>query len=108
MTGQIVNTDMDAIDSCVYAIVVPMQDGEYRVTLPDIGEFERAAPGEDEIILSVPKGRMEELIRGMHLFEDRKMGYTGLKRELDYDFPRPPFYNTLFEMWGLEKGRDRV
>jgi uncharacterized protein (DUF169 family) len=108
MTGQIVNTDMDAIDSCVYAIVVPMQDGEYRVTLPDIGEFERAAPGEDEIILSVPKGRMEELIRGMRFFEDRKMGYTGLKRELDYDFSRPPFYNTLFEMWGLEKGRDRV
>ncbi len=108
MMGKIVKTEMDAIDSCVYAIVVPMQDGEYRVTLPDIGEFERAAPGEDEIILSVPKGRLEELISGMRIFEDIKMGYTGLKRELDYDFSRPPFYNTLYEMWGLETGRDRV
>jgi uncharacterized protein (DUF169 family) len=108
MTGTIVQTEMDAIDSCVYAIVVPIQNGEYRVTLPDIGEFERAAPGEDEIILSVPKGRMGELIRGMHFFEDVNMGYTGLKRELDLDYSRPPFYNTLFEMWGLEKGKDRI
>ena len=107
MTGGIVETVMDAIDSCVYAIVVPMQSGDYRVTLPDIGEFERAAPGEDEIILSVPRGRMGELLEGVRFFENSNMGYTGLKRELDFDFSRPPFYNTLFEMWGLEKGKDR-
>ena len=106
-TGKIIATEMDAIDSCVYAIVVPIQNGEYRVTLPDIGEFERAAPGEDEIILSVPKGRMDELISGLHYFEDvAKMGYTQLIRELDLDYSRPPFYNTLYKMWGLDEGKD--
>jgi uncharacterized protein (DUF169 family) len=108
MTGDIVDTRMYAIDSCIYAIVAPMQNGEYRVTLPDIGEFERAAPGEDEIILSVPKGRMQELIDGVRYFENSNMGYTGLKRELDFDYSRPPFYNTLFKLWGLETGRDRT
>jgi hypothetical protein len=83
-----------------------MQTGEYRVTLPDIGEFERAMAEEGEIILSVPKGRMDELISGLHFFQDRNMGYTGLKRELSYDFSRPPFYNTLFKLWGLDQGTD--
>ncbi len=108
MTGEIVKTEMDAIDSCVYAIIIPMQNGEYRVTIPDIGEFERAAPNEDEIILSVPKGRMKELVDGTRYFEDRSMGYTGLKRELDFDYSRPPFYNTLYKLWGLEQGKDRT
>ena len=106
-TGKLVETKMDAIDSCVYAIVPPMQNGEYRVTLPDIGEFERAVPGEDEIILSVPKGRTDELISGLHYFEDVvKMGYTQLIRELDLDYTRPPFYNTLYKLWGLDQGQD--
>lgn len=106
MTGKIVSTEMDAIDSCVYAVAVPMLTGEYRVTLPDIGEYERAAAGEDEVILSVPGARMEELLRGLRHFDKFHMGYAELKRELEFDFARPPFYNTLFEMWGLHKGRD--
>ncbi len=106
MTGKIVETGMDAIDSCVYTVVVPMLDGDYRVTLPDMGEFERAMAGENEIILSVPKGRMDELIQGMRGFEEKNMGYTGIKREMELDYTRPPFYNTLFELWGLDKGRD--
>ena len=106
-TGKLVATELDAIDSCVYAIVLPIQSGEYRVTLPDIGEFERAVPGEDEIILSVPKGRMDELISGLHFFHDvTKMGYKQLRRELDLEFSRPPFYNTLYELWGLDQGKD--
>ncbi len=105
--GKLVSTDLDAIDSCVYAIVLPIQTGEYRVTLPDIGEFERAAAEEDEIIMSVPKGRMDELISGLHFFHDvAKMGYTQLRRELNLDFTRPPFYNTLYELWGLDQGKD--
>lgn len=106
-TGELVKTDLDAIDSCVYAIVPPMTNGEYRVTLPDIGEFERAMAEEDEIILSVPKGRMDEVISGLRFFHDvTKMGYAQLKRELDLEFTRPPFYNKLFKLWGLDQGKD--
>ncbi len=106
-TGKLVATELDAIDSCIYAIVVPMQNGEYRVTLPDIGEYERAAHEEDEIILSVPKGKMHELLEGMHFFYGAaKMGYAQLRRQLNFEFSRPPFYNTLFQLWGLAQGKD--
>ncbi len=106
MTGKLLSTELDAIDSCVYAIVPPMQTGDYRVTLPDPGELERAMAEDDEIILSVPGDRLSELITGLHVHYDRGMGYTQLERELPLDFKRPPFYNELYEMWGLDKGED--
>lgn len=105
-TGKIVSTQLDAIDSCVYACVPPLKTGEYRVTLPDVGEYERAGADENEIILSVPSYRIDELLTGLHSFYDRGMGYTQLSKEMQFDFTRPPFYNNLFEIWGLDKGQD--
>ena len=105
-TGQIVSTQMDAIDSCVYACVVPINTGEYRVTLPDIGEYERAGADENEIIFSVPGHRIDELLTGLRSFFGNNMGYPQLERDMTLDFPRPPFYNELFEIWGLNQGKD--
>lgn len=106
ITGKIVSTEMDAIDSCVYSCVVPIKTGEYRVTLPDIGEYERAGAGEDEVILSVPGHRLGELLDGLRPFYERGMCYTQLSKEMQLEFSRPPFYNELFESWGLDKGDD--
>jgi uncharacterized protein (DUF169 family) len=103
-TGKLVETQLDAIDSCIYACVPPLTNREYRVTLPDVGEYERAMAGEDEIIFSVPGGRIEELLVGMRAFYERGMGYAHHSRDMLYDFPRPEFYNALFEMWGLDQG----
>ena len=107
-TGKLVSTELDAIDSCVYCITVPMLTGEYRVTLPDMGEFERAQAAEDEIIFSVPGHRMEELLPMMRQMHGFGMGYRHPlpTQEMELDFKRPPFYNALFEMWGLDKGED--
>ena len=105
-TGTVIKTELDGIDSCIYSVVVPMQTGEYQVTLPDLGEQERAATEEYEIILSVPKGRMDELMDGLRALEKRNGGYKGLRRDMELDFGRPPFYNTLFGLWGLQQGQD--
>ncbi|MCL2401713.1 MAG: DUF169 domain-containing protein [Oscillospiraceae bacterium] len=102
--GRLVETQLDAIDSCIYACVPPILTGEYRVTLPDIGEYERAMADEDEIIFSVPGARIDELLDGLRSFYDRGAGYAHHQRDMVYDFPRPEFYNELFDMWGLDKG----
>lgn len=106
ITGKLISTQLDAIDSCAYSCVMPMKTGDYRVTLPDIGEYERAGAEEGEIILSVPGKKLDELMTGMAAFYDRGMGYTQLTREMELDFSRPPFYNELFSMWGLDQGND--
>ncbi len=106
VTGKIVNTNMDAIDSCVYACIPTIKTGEYRVTIPDVGEYERASADENEIILSVPGEKIEELLQGLHSFYDRGMGYAQLSKEMQLDFTRPPFYNELFDIWGLDQGEN--
>ena len=101
LTGKLVETQLDAIDSCIYSIVPPILSGEYRVTLPDMGEHERAMAEETEIILSVPGGKLAELIEGLGSFVERGMGYANHRRAMLYDYAQPEFYKTLFDMWGL-------
>lgn len=88
--------------ACSYIVVPVMSDGQYTVALPDPGEYERALAGEDEIILSVPRDKMEGFISDLKQFEDRKFGYTQATLEMRPDFPRPDFYKRLFKMWGLD------
>lgn len=106
MTGKLLDTQLDIIDSCAYSTVVPLLTGQYRVTFPDPGEYERALADEDEVILSVPGGRLEELVTGIRRNAEHGLGYKNLNKEMMLDFPRPPFYNELFELWGLERGED--
>lgn len=105
VTGNYVTSVFDGIDSCVYCTVPTFLTGEYRVTLPDPGDRERARAGDDEIILTVPGAKFAEFmssLSGMNMF----MGYGQGMFEFNLDFARPPFYNELFEIWGLEKGED--
>lgn len=100
--GFMVTSQFDPIDSCVYSVVSVIQDGQYRITLPDPGDYERAMAGEDEIIFSVPADKMDELMTGLRRFEERNMGHTKFAMDMRPDFPRPEFYKKLFEMWGLD------
>lgn len=100
--GHLVKSEFDPIDSCVYSVVPVILNGQYRITLPDPGEYERAMTGEDEIILSVPAGKLEELVMGLRSLEKIKHGYTHLNMEMRPDSPQPPFYKDLFKMWGLD------
>lgn len=105
-TGKMLETSFDAIDSCIHSIVTPMKDREYRITIPDPGDQERALSDRHEIILTVPTERLGELMTGMRMLDGRNIGYHGMKTEMKYDFARPPFYNTLYKIWGLDQGED--
>ncbi len=98
----LVKSEFDPIDSCVFSIVPVMQTGEYRITLPDPGESERAMADEDEIIFSVPKDKLEGLVEGLRETASRTGGSIRQNRDLMPDFPRPKFYIELFKKWGLD------
>ena len=99
-TGSMLDSSFTPLDSCTYSVIPSMQDGKYRITLPDPGEYERALTPEDDIILSVPAAREEEFYKGVEtqiVRGDRNSFYKMMKE----DFERPPFYNMIFEAWGL-------
>ena len=105
-TGKMLDSSFDAIDSCIHSIVRPIQDGQYRITIPDPGDQERALSDKGEIILSVPTAKLDELVTGCTMIHNMGVGYKGMKTEMKYDFARPPFYNELYSIWGLDQGED--
>ena len=100
--GALVTSEFDPIDSCVFSTVPTMLSRQYRITLPDPGEYQRALAGEDEIILSVPAEKLENLVAGLEHMERTGSGYRGFARDMRPDFPRPAFYKRLFKDWGLD------
>ena len=61
--GILVSYEFDPLRSCVFAIVPVMLNGQFRITLPDTGEQHRTMSGEDEIIFSIPRDKIEEVSR---------------------------------------------
>ena len=100
---ELVKSEFDPIDSCVFSVVPVITEGKYRITLPDPGEASRAFAGDDEIIFSVPKDKLAGLVEGVkRSAEMRKSAEDWAHILLRPDFPRPDFYKDLFRKWGLD------
>ena len=100
---ELVKSEFDPIDSCVYSVVPVITGGQYRITLPDPGEASRAFAGDDEIIFSVPKDKLTGLVEGVkRSAEMKKSADDWAHILLRPDFPRPDFYKDLFRKWGLD------
>lgn len=98
-----VKSEFDPIDSCVYSVVPVIMNGQYRITLPDPGEYSRAFSGDDEIIFSVPKEKLPGLVEGVKRSAEMKKNADDWSHLLlRPDFPRPDFYKELFKKWGLD------
>lgn len=100
--GRRVTSTLDPIWSCVHSIVPSLLNGTCEVTVPDPGDYERAGAGDDEMILTVPAGNMQELMEGVYRYEKAGMGYRSFGRDLKGDFQQPPFYRDYFKKWGLD------
>lgn len=89
------------LPSCGHSVVDPMKTGKYVVVLPDPGEYQRALVAEEEVILSVPKQKIQAFMAmqkqngQMHPYRDQFMS-------MKPDFERPPFYVQKFKSWGLD------
>ena len=100
--GLRVTSTLDPIWSCVHSIVPSLLSGNCNVTVPDPGDFERGSAGDDEMIFTVPSGRMKEFMDGVYHYEKMGMGYRSFSRDLKGDFQQPPFYQDYFKKWGLD------
>ena len=60
--------------ACVYAVVPAMQTGECQIAIPCRGDHYRAMAGDDEMIFTVPKEQMEDMMMGL-----RHVNSTGSK-----------------------------
>ncbi len=104
--GTEATSTFDPIGSCIHSVVPPLLTGEPAVTVPDPGDFERAGATDDEMVLTVPASRLEELMTGVYHFEELGMGFRKFAVEMQPDFKQPPFYEEYFKRWGLDGPAD--
>jgi uncharacterized protein (DUF169 family) len=90
--------------SCSYAVVNPILTGQYWIVLPDPGEYERALGGEDEMMFSVPKVKLEEFMSDFNKAQEGSWGYSRFNYIMQPDFPQPDIYKNVFKQWGLDSG----
>lgn len=104
--GKMLDVHLDPIDSCIHTLVTSFIKKDYTIAIPDPGEQERALTGKNEIIMAVPAEKLDDLMTGMDSRGFRHVQDPGLPDEMEFDFPRPPFYNEVFALWGMEEGKD--
>ena len=101
-SGKITQASLDTCDSCGAALV-PVLNGsmDYNLSMPDAGEYERGLVGENEMIFTLTGDNLEVFMESARQLIKAGFSYKQLAYELHADYPRPKFYNDMFEKWGL-------
>jgi uncharacterized protein (DUF169 family) len=88
--------------ACVYGVIPAIKTGECQVAVPCRGDHYRAMAGDEEMIFSVPRGKLEDLMLGLRVIEK-----TGSKLPVGYSFlPEYPLlesYKKIGQMMGYIK-----
>lgn len=85
--------------ACVYAVVPALQSGECQFAVPCRGDHYKAMAGDHEMIFTVPKDRLEDLMAGL-----RHVASTGSTLPVGYhilpEYPLPESYEKIAKMMG--------
>ena len=85
--------------ACVYSMVPAAQSGQCQVAVPCRGDRYSAMAGDDEMIFTAPRGRLEDLMAGL-----RHVNSTGSRLPRGYSFmperPLPESYDKIARMIG--------
>lgn len=103
-SGKMLELRLDPVDSCVHSTIPVLNGQDYNITFPDPGEYERALTDEDEVMFTMRREKLPDIINGLQFLSKAGFGYKELSMEMPTDFPRPKFYNDMFAKWGLETG----
>ena len=85
---------MSSHAACVYAVVPAMQNGECQVAIPCRGDHYRAMAADDEMIFTVPKTKLQELMEGL-----RYVSTTGSRLPRGY---------TLLPEYSLKESYEKI
>ena len=99
--GHELTCTVGAKGACTYSVVPPFQTGKYQITVPCPGDRRFAGAQHDEIIFSLPVGKVDELISSLRYLE----GY-GYRLPFRYimkpEAPLPENYVALGKMMGMD------
>jgi uncharacterized protein (DUF169 family) len=88
--------------ACVYGVVPAIKTGQCQVAVPCRGDHYRAMAGDEEMIFTVPRGKLDDLLLGLRAIEK-----TGSKLPVGFSFlpeyPLQESYKKIAQMMGYIK-----
>ena len=85
--------------ACVYGVVPAVRSGECQVAVPCRGDHYRAMAGDEEMMFTVPRGKLDDLMLGLRSIEK-----TGSRLPMGYSFlpeyPLPESYKKIADTMG--------
>jgi len=97
MDGHDLKCSLSSHAACVYAVVPVLRSKQCHISIPCRGDRYHAMAGDDEIILTVPTPKIEELLRGLRHLEKygcRLPRNPNMQREPKF----PDSYMRILEM----------
>jgi uncharacterized protein (DUF169 family) len=98
--GHTLTCQVSSKAACVYAVVPPMQTGNFQVSIPCPGDRRYAGAQHDEIIFSLPTSKLEELISALRRLEGyNQLPYHSIARP---DIEQNESYVKLGKLMGMD------
>jgi len=100
--GYMISPRLDPGGACVHCTVPVIRSGDCHVTVPCGGDRRHALAQDDEMIFSIPKDRLDDLMLGLRHFEKIGFGYTRFAPEMKSEYPLFKHYVTVGKMIGMD------
>ena len=100
--GYVVQSTLDPGGACLQSTVPVLLKGECQVTVPCGGDRAHAMARDDEMIFSVPRHKLEDLMFGLRVLDEAGRGYTRFAPDMRPEYPLPDIYRKAGALVGLE------
>ncbi|HKM39502.1 MAG TPA: DUF169 domain-containing protein [bacterium] len=104
--GNDVISQLSGHAACVYAVVPVVQNNQFQIVVPCMGDRTRAFAQDSEMIFSLPGGKAKDLIEALEFLEDSGQGYP-IKYSLGPEYPLSDSYNKIGRLMGMDLPRDK-
>ena len=99
--GYQVTSTLEPGGACVQSTVPVILSGDCQVTVPCLGDRQRALAQDDEMIFSVPKKRLEDLMLGIRHFDEAGYGFP-IKFGMKPEYPLSEIYVKMGRLLGMD------
>jgi len=100
--GQLVTSTLEPAGACIQSVVRLLQSGECQVAFPCGGDRLWGLAGDDELIFSLPKDKLEDLILGLRFFDRARAGYTSMTKGMMFEYPLYQVNVKLGKILGMD------
>jgi len=100
--GYQVTSTIEPGGACIQSTVPVILSGECQVAIPCMGDRKAAHARDDEMIFSVPKSRLEDLMLGLRHMDESGSGYTATTSIMRPEYPLYKPYIEVGRMMGME------